>query len=40
MNQPLRNEMDFRALMGDVTPLAQHNRADTGSQRQHPSEAS
>lgn len=39
MNQPLRNEMDFRALMGDVTPLAQHNRADTGSQRQRPSEA-
>lgn len=39
MNQPLRDEMDFRALVGDVKPLAEKNRADTGGARKHPSEA-
>lgn len=39
MNQPLRDEIDFRAFIGDVTPLAKPNRADTGACRQHPSEA-
>lgn len=39
MSQSLRDEMDFRALVGDVKPLPQRNRADTGPQRQRPSEA-
>ncbi|SES16921.1 DNA-nicking endonuclease, Smr domain [Vreelandella subterranea] len=39
MNQPLRDETDFRALVGDVKPLAQKNRADTGDARKRPSEA-
>ncbi|MCA1772640.1 MAG: DNA endonuclease SmrA [Halomonas sp.] len=39
MNQPLRDEMDFRTLVGDVKPLAQKNRADTGDARKRPSEA-
>ncbi|MDR5874848.1 DNA endonuclease SmrA [Halomonas sp. CUBES01] len=39
MNQQLRDEMDFSALVGDVKPLPRHNRADTGPRRQQPSEA-
>ncbi|MEG3078830.1 DNA endonuclease SmrA [Halomonas sp. 5021] len=39
MNQPLRDETDFRALVGDVKPLADKNRADTGDARKRPSEA-
>lgn len=39
MNQRLRDEMDFSALVGDVKPLPQHNRADTGTRRKQPSEA-
>ncbi|MGM0542336.1 MAG: DNA endonuclease SmrA [Pseudomonadota bacterium] len=39
MNQRLRDEMDFSALVGDVKPLPRHNRADTGPRRQQPSEA-
>ncbi|MFG6666582.1 DNA endonuclease SmrA [Halomonas sp. HNIBRBA4712] len=47
MNQPLRDdfredsreEMDFRAFVGDVKPLAKGNRADVGSQRSHPTQA-
>ncbi|WP_083004264.1 DNA endonuclease SmrA [Halomonas sp. GT] len=39
MNQSLRDEMDFSALVGDVKPLPKHNRADTGIQRQRPTEA-
>lgn len=39
MNQPLRDETDFRAFIGDVKPLPKRNRADTGFQRQRPSEA-
>ena len=39
MSQSLRDEMDFRALVGDVKPLPQRNLADTGPQRQRPSEA-
>ena len=39
MSQSLRDEMDFRALVGDVKPLPQRNRADTVPQRQRPSEA-
>jgi len=39
MNQRLRDEMDFSALVGDVKPLPRHNRADTGPQRKQPSEA-
>ncbi|WP_434985666.1 DNA endonuclease SmrA [Vreelandella zhaodongensis] len=39
MNQSLRDEMDFSALVGDVKPLPKHNRADTGTQRQRPTEA-
>lgn len=39
MNQPLRDDMDFRALIGDVKPLPPSNRADPGQQRKRPSEA-
>lgn len=39
MNQRLRDEMDFSALVGDVKPLPRHNRADTGPRRKQPSEA-
>ncbi|AVI63473.1 DNA endonuclease SmrA [Halomonas sp. GFAJ-1] len=39
MNQPLRDETDFREFIGDVKPLPKRNRADTGFQRQRPSEA-
>lgn len=39
MNQRLRDEMDFSALVGDVKPLPRHNRADTGPRRKRPSEA-
>lgn len=30
MNQSLRDEMDFEAMIGDVTPLKRDNRADPG----------
>ena len=33
MNQSLRDDRDFRALMGDVKPLRGHNRAETGKKR-------
>lgn len=39
MSQLLRDEVDFRMLVGDVKPLPKRNRADTGPQRQQPSEA-
>ncbi|TVP51274.1 MAG: DNA endonuclease SmrA [Halomonas sp.] len=39
MNQLLRDEMDFRALVGDVKPLPPSNRADPSSSRKKPSEA-
>ena len=39
MNQPLRDDMDFRAFIGDVKPLTHSNRADAGSHRKRPSEA-
>ncbi|MFB9867940.1 DNA endonuclease SmrA [Vreelandella sulfidaeris] len=39
MNQPLRDDMDFRALVGDVKPLPPSNRADPGAQRKAPSES-
>lgn len=39
MNQPLRDDMDFRAFIGDVKPLPRSNRADAGNRRQSPSEA-
>ena len=39
MSQSLRDELDFRSLVGEVTPLAKRNRADTGPRRQTPSEA-
>ncbi|HDZ46770.1 hypothetical protein LCGC14_0121270 [marine sediment metagenome] len=39
MNQPLRDEMDFRALVGDVKPLPPSNRAAPSSNRKKPSEA-
>lgn len=39
MNQPLRDDMDFRALVGDVKPLPPSNQADPGAQRKAPSES-
>ncbi|MBE0403022.1 DNA endonuclease SmrA [Halomonas citrativorans] len=39
MNQPLRDDMDFRASVGDVTPLARSNQADAGNHRRKPSAA-
>ncbi|MEA2117498.1 DNA endonuclease SmrA [Halovibrio sp. HP20-50] len=39
MNQPLRDDSDFRALVGDVKPLPPSNRADPSSRRKNPSEA-
>lgn len=39
MNQPLRDELDFRALVGDVEPLPATNRADPGANRKSPSES-
>lgn len=39
MNQSLRDDMDFRALIGDVKPLPPSNRADPGLQRKSPSES-
>ncbi|MCH4813174.1 DNA endonuclease SmrA [Vreelandella neptunia] len=39
MNQPLRDDMDFRALIGDVKPLPPSNRADPGAHRKSPSES-
>ncbi|SDN11078.1 DNA endonuclease SmrA [Vreelandella arcis] len=39
MNQPFRDEIDFRALVGDVKPLPRKNHADTGASRKRPSEA-
>ncbi len=39
MNQPLRDDMDFRALVGEVKPLRSGNRADTGKKHGTPSEA-
>ncbi|KPQ19781.1 MULTISPECIES: DNA endonuclease SmrA [unclassified Halomonas] len=39
MNQPLHDEMDFRAFVGDVKPLPQKNRANTATARKRPSEA-
>ncbi|AQU82426.1 MULTISPECIES: DNA endonuclease SmrA [unclassified Halomonas] len=39
MNQPLRDEFDFRTFIGDVKPLPRGNRADTGTPRKSPSEA-
>lgn len=39
MNQSLREDMDFRAFVGDVKPLAKGHRADTGDKRSRPSEA-
>ena len=39
MNQPLRDDMDFRTLVGDVKPLPPRNRADPGAQRKSPSES-
>ncbi|MDN7132391.1 DNA endonuclease SmrA [Halomonas sp. MC140] len=39
MNQPLRDDMDFRALVGDVKPLPASNRADPTAHRQCPSDA-
>ncbi|PRY65596.1 DNA-nicking Smr family endonuclease [Vreelandella songnenensis] len=39
MNQPLRDDMDFRAFIGDVKPLAPSNRANAESHRKRPSEA-
>lgn len=39
MNQPLRDDMDFGALIGDVEPIAPNNRADPGATRKSPSEA-
>ena len=40
MTQSARDDQDFRALMGDVTPLAGGaNRADPGRRRRQPSDA-
>ncbi|WP_447553039.1 DNA endonuclease SmrA [Vreelandella sp. EE22] len=39
MNQPLRDDMDFRAFVGDVKPLATRNRADVGGRRAQPTQA-
>ncbi|BBI51186.1 hypothetical protein HORIV_36070 [Vreelandella olivaria] len=39
MNQPLRDDLDFRALVGDVKPLPASNRADPGASRKNPSES-
>ncbi|MGS2743632.1 DNA endonuclease SmrA [Halomonas sp. LS-001] len=39
MNQPLRDEMDFKAIMGDVKPLSHSNVADTGKKRSQATEA-
>lgn len=39
MNQPLRDEIDFRALVGDVKPLPPSNRAEPAANRKKPSEA-
>ncbi|CDG55256.1 MULTISPECIES: DNA endonuclease SmrA [Halomonadaceae] len=39
MNQPLRDDLDFRALVGDVKPLPPRNRADPGANRKSPSES-
>ncbi|MBB3330448.1 DNA-nicking Smr family endonuclease [Halomonas campaniensis] len=40
MTQPARDDLDFRALMGDVAPLSRaRNRADPGRRQGGPSEA-
>ncbi|MDR5898288.1 DNA endonuclease SmrA [Halomonas vilamensis] len=39
MNQSLRDDRDFRAMMGDVKPLRSHNRAETGKRRSTATEA-
>ncbi len=40
MNQPARDDLDFRTLMGDVAPLSRaRNRADPGRRHSGPSEA-
>ncbi|MCB8889832.1 DNA endonuclease SmrA [Vreelandella malpeensis] len=39
MNQPLRDDMDFRAFVGDVKPLAKRNRAETRTGHARPTEA-
>ena len=39
MNQPMRDDMDFKALIGDVQPLGRTNLADTGKKRSQATEA-
>ena len=39
MNQPMRDDMDFKALIGDVQPLGRTNLADTGKKRSQATDA-
>ena len=39
MNQPMRDDMDFKALIGDVQPISRTNLADTGKKRSQATDA-